>query len=178
MYDNVLVEYWLVYDRHLPDTSIVSPKNNKCLCNCGNQTWLIGQFVYVEGISFDDLTQLNYHTGTSTYANGISLSVDLSCNQAGYMCKEYDKKNAIALTLAYTVLYKAAELTIEKILNSPEVNRYTLMNREYLWGKRNHFRKEYQDRVLYITKTADIKSTDCFICKAKSNDLQITGIML
>ena len=39
------------------------------------------------------------------------------------------------------------------------------MNKEYLWGKRNHFRASYEGRINYLAASIDISSSSCFICK-------------
>jgi hypothetical protein len=176
MYNNSEVEYWIVYDR-LAGGGLI-PRNNKMLCNCGEQTRLLGQYVYLEGVETDNINSLNHHFGDSSYAYGVVLKVEIRCDQSAFVCREFDSKNAISITLANAVMYKAAELLIEDILKSPEVNRYTMQNREFLWGKRNHFRKEYQNRITYIATTADITSTDCYICKRGPMDLQIAGIII
>ena len=91
------------------------------------------------------------------------------------ICREYDRENAIAVTMAWAVMYKAGELLIESILNSNEINRYTMMNREALYGKRSHFRKEYETRIMYLAQVIDFSSSDCFICR--DNTMYMSGIM-
>ena len=45
------------------------------------------------------------------------------------------------------------KLLVKKVLSSSEISRITLMNRDYLYGKRNHFRAEYEKRIfICLTK--------------------------
>lgn len=167
-------EYYFYYSTQTP---AVTPRNNKLSCNCGNVLYLQRQFVQSYGVELSYPDDVSSAITNGTYANGISLDVEMICDTGLFMCREFDAQDAISLTLAYAVQYKAAEIVIEKVLRSPEINRYTMMNREYLWGKRNHFRKEYQDRIAYIGQNTDITNTDCFICKVTSNDLMVMGIL-
>ena len=94
------------------------------------------------------------------------MDVQIKCETGTLICREYDGNDAIALVTAFAIQYKAGELVIENVMNSGEVNRFTMLRNEQLWGKRNHFRKEYFDRIDYLSKVIDVSSSDCFICRS------------
>ena len=91
-------------------------------------------------------------------------------------CAEYKATEAIAVTMAHAVRFKAGYLLIEEVLKSPDVNRFTTMDRTYLWGKRNHFDKDNMNRIAYLTETIDVYAFNCFVCKYKGNTPFFSGI--
>lgn len=156
-----LYEYFIVWDRGITG---MNTKDIKCNCNCGAGSDEFGGYIEVSGGQLDSLDNLNEAT-KDAYTHGISLNVDIRCVTGDLICREYNNEDAVAVTMAWATMYKTGELLIESVMASKEVNRYTLMNREYLWGKRNHFIKEYESRVHYLADQIDINSSDCFVCK-------------
>lgn len=139
------------------------PRNNKARCNCGNKLIQLDRFMDIKGYIGNTASALNIYT--DEYAHGLIFDVELRCDDNQLICREYDENNAVSVTLAYAAQFKAGELLIESVLRSPEVNRFTMMNREYLWGKRNHFKTEYENRIKYIRKVVDVSESGCFICR-------------
>lgn len=153
-------DYYVVWSRLGTEAN---PKDIKISCNCSGGTGY-EQYLDVVGGELNDTNNLSA-VKTDKYSHGLSLDVDIRCKPGDLICREYDRENAIAVTMAWATMYKAGELLIEAVMNSGEVNRYTMMNREYLWGKRNHFRKEYDARIMYLASNMDVTSSDCFICR-------------
>jgi hypothetical protein len=91
-------------------------------------------------------------------------------------CREYSEDDAVAVVMGYATWYKAGELLIEDVLKQPDVNRYTTMAREYLWGKRNHFRKEYENRIIYLAAVIDVMASNCYVCREQVNQPFFSGI--
>lgn len=154
-------EYYVVWDR---GTTEAKPKDLKISCNCGGGVTGFDKYVHVQGGEMDNIDMLGIKT-KGGFTQGLSLDVDIRCVPGKLICREYDNDNAIAVTMAWATMYKAGEILIESVMGSAEVNRYTMMNREYLWGKRNHFRKEYDSRIMYLSTVIDVSSSDCFICR-------------
>ncbi len=150
--------YYLYWDRNNTDAK---PRNVKISCGCSGASF--DDYVNVRGGETDNI--LNEPYKLDQFTHGFSITADIRCNVGKIVCKDYDENNAIALITAWSILYKTGEILIESVLNSGEVNRYTMMNREYLWGKRNHFRKEYEDRINYLSESINLASNDCFICR-------------
>ena len=168
IYNSELVEYWFIYDLEEPGTPF-APKDNKIECStCDQATGKLGDFVNAWGVQFDDLNALNNHS-SDVYAHGLSLGVSIKCDNESLFCREYNDQDAIAVTMAHAVRFKAGELLIEDVLKSPDVNRYTTMAREYNWGKRNHFRAEYDSRIQYLAQTINVDESNCYVCRETVN---------
>lgn len=170
--DGQPLDLYVVWDKGIAGAA--NPKDLKIDCNCGFKGNGFSQYFKVEGGELDDINMLT--TGTrDTYSHGITMDVDVRCVPGNLICREFDRENAIAVTMAWAVMYKAGELLIEDVMKSNEVTRYTMMNREYLWGKRNHFKKEYETRIQYLSSVIDVSSSDCFICR--DNKMFVGGIL-
>lgn len=175
VYNDERVEYWFVYDTQEPGIPF-APKDNKIECStCDKASGRLGDFVNVWGVQFDDLTALNNHV-TDSYGHGLSLSVAIQCDNEQLFCGEYVTDDAVAVTMAHAVRFKAGELLIEEVLKSPDVSRYTTMAREYLWGKRNHFRAEYESRISYLSMVINVDDSNCYVCRETPNQPFITTI--
>lgn len=141
------------------------PLNNSVLCGCsGGEAH--EAYVILKGGETEDLTELS---ASDNFAHGLSLDVEIKCSVSQLVCREFSNQNKIAVSSAWANLYKAGEILIEKVLNSAEISRITMMNREYLYGKRNHFRSEYEKHVAYLSYEINVRDGNCFICAADSN---------
>lgn len=140
------------------------PLDNTASCGCGQRDLTLGAF---------------FESGSiiSQKANGFLLDVEISCNPKNVVLLNYENSQAIKNVFAYAARFKAAELLIERINSSDVINRYTMLDSQYLWGKRNHFRKEYQDRVSWLltTEGLDLSLDSCFVCKPQGG-LKRVGI--
>lgn len=152
--------YYFVFEKL---DAALQPRDIKTSCGCsGGDPY--GEFLKATGGEVDMFSQLaaaNY----DPYTHGFSIDVKIKCETGAVICKEYDENDAIAYLTAYAIMYKAAELVIESVMASNEVNRITLLNREHLWGKRSHFKKEYTEKIKYLSENIDVSSSDCFICR-------------
>lgn len=155
------VNYYVMWDRGIDGTAVAKDIKPGCLCPGGTG---YEPFVDVYGFEAADINMLTAGSKTQ-YTQGFSMDVEIRCVQGNLICREFDNENAIAVVMAWCVMYKAGELLIEELLKSNEVTRYTMMNREALYGKRNHFRKEYEDRIPYLASTIDVSSSDCYVCR-------------
>lgn len=153
-----IVTYYFVWVR--PNETIM-PRDNKNGCGCISGD-AFSNYVAISGGETDNLTTLSASDG---YAHGFVIEAEIGCDVGQIICSDFDAENPIAITSAWANLYKAGEILIEKVLQSSEINRLTLMNREYLWGKRNHFRKEYDNRLIYLREAIDLSGNNCFICR-------------
>lgn len=176
VYNNMPVEYWITYDTAEPGTP-VAPKDTTLICNsCPKGGHPYSQYVNVYGVQMD-----NYNNFLSplfdAFSHGLILDADIRCSNEQLFCREYKDDDAVAITMAYATQFKASELLIEEVLKSPDVNRYTTMAREYLWGKRNHFRAEYDARVTYLALVIDVTVSNCYVCRETKNQPFIQGIL-
>lgn len=170
-----LYEYWILYNR--TEAGGALPKDNKLACGtCGRAGGpSINDFVAVNGVALADVNNLQ-NVSTDEYAHGIIVDVSIKCDSGTLFCDQYKADEAVAVTMAHAVRFKAGELLIEDVLKSPDLNRYTTMAREYLWGKRNHFRKEYGDRINFLAATIDVTASNCYVCRERANQPFVAGI--
>lgn len=156
------VRYFLIWER----IGTVKPRNIETSCGCSSGDGYT-KFISVAGGEVDGFSELA-NARTDAYTHGFSIEVSVKCEAGNLICNEYDASDAVSLVTSFAILYKAGELVIENILNSGEVNRFTMLTNERLWGKRNHFKKEYNDRINYLSQQIDVSSSDCFICRSEN----------
>lgn len=174
MYQGNTVEYYVVYD--LTGAPGVQPKDtgiNCSTCNGGIQPF--SNYVTVRGVQFNDTSSLNDKI-TDAFSHGLVLDVEIRCDNEQLICREYSADDAVAVVLAYCVYFKAGELLIEEVLKQTDVSRYTMMAREYLWGKRNHYRAEYEQRLLYLSTSINVTDSNCYVCRNTTNQPFFAGI--
>lgn len=163
-------EYYVVYS---VDGSVL-PKNNKENCGC-NRSSNVGykNWVSIQGIKGNTPTLFNmFNTTTGKEMNGLVLDLSFTCESNRLICSEtfpLDFNDARVKQMGYAVRFKAGQLLIQKILDSPNINRYTLLGREALYGKRNSYEKKYNDWVAWICENTEVKNTDCLKCKPNPN---------
>lgn len=160
------MEYYFVYQL----TGGFSPRDNKKDCGCGNKnqiTW--NQWMQVFGIRGSNTNFSNFSTTNGNYINGLVVDAELKCENGRLICSDempLDFENdPIAMQTAYAIRFKAGALLIDEILSSPEINRYTMMDREALYGKRNYYRKSYEDLVVYLGDKFEVSNMDCLMCR-------------
>lgn len=169
-----LVEYWFVYDLQ---GETFRPKDTKVDCSTCDRSGSAARLSFIEsaGVSFSDINNLQYAL-TDPYSSGLVLDVSIKCDTEKLFCDEYNAQEAVAVVMAYCVYYKAGELLIEDVMKQPDVNRYTTMGKEYLWGKRNHFRTQYEQRITYLASVIDVGASNCYVCRETANQPFVSGI--
>lgn len=165
---NSYVDYYVVYDI---DGSFM-PKNNKLACDCNKQLVAYKNWVAPTGIRGNNYQELSSFSNT-TEMNGLALDCDLTCNTTRLICSdEYPldfENDGRAMQMAYAVRFKAGEMLIESILSSGNINRYTMMDREALYGKRNRYRKLYEDWIVYLCENTEVLNSDCLKCRQNNS---------
>lgn len=164
------LEYYFVYSVN----QSVMPKNIKENCGCLKKSALKYQnWFTVSGIRGNSDTQFNMFGGVNAKEmNGLILDVALTCKKDRLICSdEYplDFNNGRVNQMAYAVRFKAGAMLVQMILDSPAINRYTLLGREALYGKRNHYNAQYEKWVSYLCENTEITNQDCLICKPNPN---------
>lgn len=141
----------------------MQPYDNKVSCNCGGDEMTMKQYMDVSGISGNSIDTLRQWS-VNAQANGLVFGIDIKCMAKDLLCRNMKLNEDIAITAAWASRFKAAELLIEYVLGSNTPTQFTLSNREYLWGKRNHFQKEYNNRVQWIAENIDVSGSGCYAC--------------
>lgn len=154
-----IMHYYFVWQGTASSTQA---RDNKLSCGCsgGNP---YEDFVFLKGGQSDDLTM---STKTSDeFSHGLNLLVTISCETGSLVCREYDAKNSIAVATAAAIRYKAHAILNQKILDSNTINRFTLMSRDAMYGKRNHFNLEYKNAVDWLAMGVNVRQSGCWICR-------------
>ncbi len=153
------IRYYFVYDTAINGF----PRDNQAGCNCGGMDSILKSYLKPGGISVSNVQDMNTDK-LSEYANGIFLDGEISCSSRSMVCNllAIDESN----TIAHAIAYKGQELLIEDLMGSGNINQYTMLSKDYLWGKRNHFRKEFDDRVLWLSQAKPMELvSDCLVCE-------------
>jgi hypothetical protein len=175
VHNNEAVEYWIMYD--LTGFPAVLPKDTNFACGtCSGGIAPYSDFITAQGVQVDDMALLN-NARTDNYSHGIILEAKITCESARLFCREYNGTEAVAVVMSYSTWFKSGELLIEDVIKSPDVNRYTTMAREYLWGKRNHFRAEYESRINYLATSLNVADSNCYVCNQSANQPYFGAIL-
>jgi hypothetical protein len=157
-------DYALVYNN-----AGIIPKNNTTSCGCGSSEMTMKRYITLVGVNGSDLNALNTWTQT-IFGNGLAMVIDTGCFADNILCELHESAEVMKRVIGHCIRFKAGELVVEKVQNSDRINRQVMIDREYFWGKRNHFRKEYNDRIDWIVETVDLSTfTDCFTCNHGGN---------
>lgn len=153
----------------------INPKQNSISCGCGSAEYVLRSYLQVQGVTaVDNAGELTF----TTYNNAMGLSFEsrVGCDTTAIICEAFNNDQAAALVMAYASRFKAGELVHEFVSKSGNINRYTMTSQESIWGKRNHFRSEYNTRINWLVENIDLNLIDCYIC----NDKRVTkgGILV
>lgn len=175
------VEYFIYYTR-----GANQPRNNDLCCNCHKQLSFNANrpcFIYghndayrwadsimVGGFDTNDITrfqEVTFDYGGYDTLNGINLEVDVDCDIGLVLCKDSLNftSDPLAIATAYAILYKAAELLANNLMNTLEQSYSKLVNRERLAKEQLVWAAKYNELIEYIAKNTDITKTDCLQCK-------------
>lgn len=135
---------------------------------CGQDANYKGQFaVHGFAVSDNSVTTVNDKMiGTYSTSPGLVLEGYQTCGVMDWLCETtelggYDLRGIIARTIRY----KAAINLIHRVLDSGNINAYTLLGREQMYGRRNHYAKEYANNVEWIAQNVPEGASDCLGCK-------------
>lgn len=164
------LEYYFVYDL----TGAYLPKDNKSDCGCGSGSALtmFKNWGSVKGSVGNSPAPFSSFTDTAEL-NGLLLDASFTCETSRIICSEdapldFDN-DAFAMNFAYAIRAKAGEMLIEMILASGEINRFTMLDREVLWGKRNRYRALYDEWISWLSGNLPIVESDCLMCRPNPN---------
>lgn len=155
--------YWILYPK---GTS--KPYNIKFHCGCGQANKLKPYLQYgdFKGSRMDTLS-LDAETTDSNYTLGLMLNASLSCEAMSWICfrdEEYIT-DPFARVMSKTVQLYAIKKLVNFVLNSTRINRWTILDREHLYGKVSHLQKEINNRLPWLALNLPGHAQDCFICK-------------
>jgi hypothetical protein len=182
--------YYLIYP-----TGAYKPKDNIASCGCSGyrpvwnpsspqympahsynkDRW--AEFIMVTGIVGDAISDRE-NWATNGYLNGLLVDADFKCSLTDIICTQNMdfETNELAYLIAYTIRFKAGDILVDKILSTGQINRFTMLDRESLYGKRNYYRAEYTKRIQYLVDQLNIRVNDCLMCN-DFEDIVKTGIL-
>ena len=99
--------------------------------------------------------------------NGMTFQVELGCLVNEVFCKDQldFEGNTLAQAMAVAIQHKAGALFIDKILNTTNLNRQVMLDREQQQKNKESWEQTYKDMITYITQNIEIEVNDCFECK-------------
>lgn len=122
-------------------------------------------YVKVGGVQGNDFDNLNSCKPMENYMNGMRLDVTISCDSKDAICDNLDfTGGGNAAVIAKALQYKAGYHLAYQILSSTTINRYTMMDREELFAKRNMYQKEYEARIKYLSTNLNVAENGCWTC--------------
>lgn len=180
------LEYYLVYEG-----SSNYPKNNDIKCTCGHfkatfdthKPYWYGQhggFDWAKWVMVGSVVQtsLDFMNMCGTCANrmmGLILNLSFKCDANKIWCEELvDTENPMFGAMALAVQYKAGIELASWILNSGNLNRWTMINTEQLQANIVDWQNKYQEMVNFIGNNLEINSNDCYECKERVQMMKTT----
>ena len=132
-------------------------------CNQVNNGWK--ESIVVNGLSVSSEGDIN-GASYSTTAYGMIVNAQIYCDVSNWLCvlKTLGTISGEFRTVAKALTFKAAQNAVQTMLDSGQLNFTTITNRESLYGKRNHFAKEYADRLTYLASVFPVSEFNCLTC--------------
>lgn len=166
------------------DDSLV-PKVNDIKCNCGSfkprfdcnkpyfhsrheSTYRWADWLMIGGVSSPEPPELTGYMGSiSNYLYGLTFQVELKCKIGEVLCTDQldFEGNPLAAAMAIAIQNKAGEVLGNWVLQSGNLNRFTLINTDQFITDVANYRATYEQMIQYIVESADITQNDCFACK-------------
>lgn len=81
-------------------------------------------------------------------------------------------------TVAKTYQAYVIRAVIGSILSSSQINRYTLLEKEFLYGKRNHLTKMISDRLEWLANNIPREYNTCWTCRTRGKHNESFNISL
>lgn len=156
------------------------PYNNKLGCNCNGTKWCFNidypcykksrdrwtEWAMVAGVYGSDLT-IRDDWATSREARGMILHGDFNCDTLGILCSDHSdwSGNDIDSAIAWAILYKAGTFLSTYIMDSEEVNRYTLLGIDGLGANIALYEERYKVMLEYIAENIEEDRNECLKCR-------------
>ena len=157
------------------------PKNNKLSCtSCGSYKWCFNtdnpcyresrlkwtEWAMVAGVHGSDLT-IRDDWGTSVDARGLILHGDFQCDILTILCSDHADwtQDPVDYAIAWAILYKAGSFLSAYIMDSEEVNRYTLLGVDGLAANIEFYDAKYKEMIEFIGENMTEERNECLKCK-------------
>lgn len=175
--------YFFIYDRSAGFT----PKRNLFGCyTCmaaTNMNNFYKEWIIPHGVSdsnFDNIIAQNGGLFVDT-ACGLSINAEFKCATDELICNEWQtldfSGNGIHMQMATAIRLKAGEILLNDLLNSTNINIFTLMRREILEDYRKQYKTTYDQWILYLKENTNVDFNHCLKCKP-DRGMYKTGTLL
>lgn len=157
------------------------PYNNKLTCNCGGHKWCFNPDHPCYNVSRDKWTEWSMAGGihgsditlredwpTSREAQGLILHGDYGCDTLGILCSEHSdwSGNEVDSAIAWAILFKAGSFLSGYIMDSEEVNRYTLLGVDALTSNMVYYEERYKVMIDFIASNIELNRNECLKCRS------------
>lgn len=180
-----IAQYWAAYEvdpNNLPRAiRIWCPCNGNKLPDYStyNPFWLQTsihrtpwtQWAMVGAWEGDNLTDFDLEAAKSLaqsggLTNGLTMSIEFSCDLIGVICLDaLDYSDPAALSAAMAYKYISVISTANKLLMNIDAYRSSAVTAELLAAMMPGWWDKYQENLEYATYHADLTQTDCVFCK-------------
>lgn len=169
------VEYYVVLE-----VNGFLPKNNVRDCGCGGIKRPYLQWLDFFGTRGNDPTDFNTFNQTREL-NGVALDVDIRCKTSEIICSserpmDYEDDGQ-SRDIAYAIRFRAAAKLYADLIASEQINRFTLLNREYMEAKILEWNTEYSKWVEWFYNNVSVDQNDCLVCR-ESSKMKKTGLLV
>lgn len=123
----------------------------------------------VGGIQTDIEAEMYTNDATQNYSFGFLIDGHIECDGTDWLLKMdsgYFASNPYGKTIGKILQLLWAVKTISKVLASDNINFYTTLSREALYGKRNHLNKLATDLLLMVANDVPDDLSHCFPCRS------------
>jgi len=158
-----------------------TPYRNKLTCGCGGFHWCFDpehtcyktsrdgwtEWAMVAGVSGDVLADRSDWTICKD-ANGMILHGNFECNYVDSLCTvESDfANNPVDAGITWAVLYRTAMFMSTYILDTGEVNRYSLLGVEQINESMLNYSTRYGEILTWLAQNLEDDRSDCLCCKS------------
>ena len=156
------------------------PYDNQLTCNCGSYKWCFDinnpcykysrdkwtEWTMAAGVHGTTLTTRD-DWATGREAQGLILHGDFGCNTLGILCSDHSNfsDDPVDVAIAWAILYKSGSFLSTYIMDSSEVNRYTLLGIDGLTANIAYFEERYKTMLEFIAENIEEDRNECLQCK-------------
>lgn len=151
---------YLIYYTPPAGASVLS---NRFTCCSKSPAWR--QHIQAHGLSTNDITE--FEPGKLGNAMGVVLEGYTVCNEVGWLCRlDQIGGYSVKQLAGRAIQHKGGAFLVSGILDSAQINRYTLKPKEELYARRDYLQKEYMNAVDWIANNLPSEALDCLECKS------------
>lgn len=141
------------------------------------------QFGQWGGCESASLTDFPYQIGfTNGNSYGLRLRASLGCDYSEWLCTLAEnlqtansmlvgEKYNFGIEMAKLIQAKAAANAMDKIVDSANINKITLMSKEALWGKSKKLNNGFMAGMAWFVDNMPDSSNDCWKCKDDTSSI-------